>query len=384
MRKTKQLLNYNESVNIINRISYGVLSFFDEIPYSIPLDHIYMNGKLYFHTSKTGHKINGVGKQVSYTVVEDCGINEEKTTHNHRSVYILGILEEVESKETKKDVLETLVHTYKMKKIGFIGLGIMGLPMAGHLMDAGYEMHIYARHPEKVTSLVEKGATLHSTIHDCVKDVDAVMTIVGFPQDVEEVYFNDNNILDSVKEGTYLIDMTTTSPTLDQRIYEEGKKRNLHVLDAPVTGGDTGAKNATLSILVGGDKEDYEACLPLFEAMGTNINYQGPSGSGQHAKMANQIMIAGALSGVCEALTYASSKGLDLDVLLKSVSTGAAGSHQLDAFGPKILKADYQPGFFMKHFIKDMKLADEEAKELEKEGYGDLGTQALMKYYKKP
>lgn len=179
-----------------------------------------------------------------------------------------------------------------MKKIGFIGLGIMGLPMAGHLMDAGYEMHIYARHPEKVTSLVEKGATLHSTIHDCVKDVDAVMTIVGFPQDVEEVYFNNNNILDSVKEGTYLIDMTTTSPTLDQRIYEEGKKRNLHVLDAPVTGGDTGAKNATLSILVGGDKEDYEACLPLFEAMGTNINYQGPSGSGQHAKMANQIMIA--------------------------------------------------------------------------------------------
>ena len=268
-------------------------------------------------------------------------------------------------------------------------------------MDAGYEMHIYARHPEKVTSLVEKGATLHSTIHDCVKDVDAVMTIVGFPQDVEEVYFNDNNILDSVKEGTYLIDMTTTSPTLDQRIYEEGKKRNLHVLDAPVTGGDTGAKNATLSILVGGDKEDYEACLPLFEAMGTNINYQGPSGSGQHAKMANQIMIAGALSGVCEALTYASSKGLDLDVLLKSVSTGAAGSHQLDAFGPKILKDDYQPGFFMKHFIKDMKLADEEAKEsditlnvletvlrnyqeLEKEGYGDLGTQALIKYYKKP
>lgn len=288
-----------------------------------------------------------------------------------------------------------------MKKIGFICLGIMGLPMAGHLMDAGYEMHIYARHPEKVTSLVEKGATLHSTIHDCVKDVDAVMTIVGFPQDVEEVYFNDNNILDSVKEGTYLIDMTTTSPTLDQRIYEEGKKRNLHVLDAPVTGGDTGAKNATLSILVGGDKEDYEACLPLFKAMGTNINYQGPSGSGQHAKMANQIMIAGALSGVCEALTYASSKGLNLDVLLKSVSTGAAGSHQLDAFGPKILKDDYQPGFFMKHFIKDMKLADEEAKEsditlnvletvlrnyqeLEKEGYGDLGTQALMKYYKKP
>lgn len=287
-----------------------------------------------------------------------------------------------------------------MRKIGFIGLGIMGLPMAGHLMDAGYELHIYARHPEKVTSLVDKGAILHPSIHECVKDVDAVITIVGFPKDVEEVYFGENNILDSVKEGTYLIDMTTTSPTLDQRIYQEGQKRHLHVLDAPVTGGDSGAIHATLSILVGGNKEDYEACLPLFEAMGTNINYQGSSGQGQHAKMANQIMIAGALSGVCEAITYAQSKGLDLDVLLKSVSTGAAGSHQLDAFGPKILKEDYQPGFFLKHFIKDMKLADEEAKasditlnvlervlenyqELEKEGYGDLGTQALMKYYKK-
>ena len=245
-----------------------------------------------------------------------------------------------------------------------------------------------------VVESMNSAFTVSDLLHVLVDYVDDGMGYL-------EVYFNDNNILDSVKEGTYLIDMTTTSPTLDQRIYEEGKKRNLHVLDAPVTGGDTGAKNATLSILVGGDKEDYEACLPLFKAMGTNINYQGPSGSGQHAKMANQIMIAGALSGVCEALTYASSKGLDLDVLLKSVSTGAAGSHQLDAFGPKILKDDYQPGFFMKHFIKDMKLADEEAKEsditlnvletvlrnyqeLEKEGYGDLGTQALIKYYKKP
>ena len=148
-----------------------------------------------------------------------------------------------------------------------------------------------------------------------------------------------------------------------KRINEVGIKRNLHVLDAPVTGGDTGAKNATLSILVGGDKEDYEACLPLFKAMGTNINYQGPSGSGQHAKMANQIMIEEALSAPRDAFTFETSNVLDLDVLLKSVSTGAAGSHQLDAFGPKILKDDYQPGFFMKHFIKDMKLADEEAKE---------------------
>ena len=170
------------------------------------------------------------------------------------------------------------------------------------------------------------------------------------------------------------------------------------MLDAPVTGGDTGAKAGTLSILVGGKEEDFEACMPLFEAMGTNINYQGEAGCGQHAKLANQIMIAGTLTGVCEALSYAKAKGLDMPTLLKSVSTGAAGSKQLDTFGPKILEEDYAPGFFMKHFIKDMKLALVEAnisglslemlslvlanyEELEAEGLGDLGTQALMKYY---
>ena len=155
--------------------------------------------------------------------------------------------------------------------------------------------------------------------------------------------------------------MTTTSPMLDQKIAEEGTKRGFHVLDAPVTGGDTGAKNGTLSILVGGSREDYEACMPLFEAMGTNINYQGGSGCGQHAKLANQIMIAGTLSGVCEALTYAKAKGLDLQTVLDSVATGAAGSKQLDTFGPKILAGDYAPGFFLKHFVKDMKLALTEA-----------------------
>ena len=192
--------------------------------------------------------------------------------------------------------------------------------------------------------------------------------------------------------------MTTTSPMLAQKIYEAGTKKGFHVLDAPVTGGDTGAKAGTLSILAGGRREDYEACRPLFEAMGTNINYQGEAGCGQHAKLANQIMIAGTLSGVCEAITYAKAKGLDLPTVLRSVSTGAAGSKQLDIFGPKILAEDYAPGFFMKHFIKDMKLALTEAnmselsldvlsqvlanyEELEAEGYGDLGTQALMKYY---
>lgn len=285
-----------------------------------------------------------------------------------------------------------------MKKIGFIGVGIMGKSMVRNLIKAGYEVHIYARTRAKAEDVISEGAVFHDSIADCVKDRDAVITIVGFPQDVEEVYFDSGNILDSASPGTYLIDMTTTSPMLSEKICEEGTKRGFHVLDAPVTGGDTGAKEGTLSILVGGERQDYEACHPLFEAMGMNINYEGKAGSGQHCKLANQIMIAGTLSGVCEALTYAKEKGLDPDTFMKSVATGAAGSRQLDLYGPKIIAGDYAPGFFMKHFIKDMKLALIEAnksgidlgvlsqvlancEELEAEGCGELGTQALMKFY---
>ena len=285
-----------------------------------------------------------------------------------------------------------------MNKVGFIGVGIMGKSMVRNLMKAGFELHIYARTKSKVEDVIGEGAQFHESIKDCVQDCDAVITIVGFPQDVEEVYFDEGNILDSAKEGAYLIDMTTTSPQIAEKIYAEGTKRGFHVMDAPGTGGDTGAKAGTLSILVGGEKEDYEACMPLFEAMGTNINYQGKAGCGQHCKLANQIMIAGTLSGVCEALTYAKAKGLDLQTVLDSVSTGAAGSKQLDTFGPKILAGDYAPGFFLKHFVKDMKLALTEANMsnlnldvlsqvlanyelLQAEGCGDLGTQALIKYY---
>lgn len=285
-----------------------------------------------------------------------------------------------------------------MKKIGFIGVGIMGKSMVRNLMKAGFELHIYARTKSKVEDVIAEGAVFHENIGACVKDCDAVITIVGFPQDVEEVYFDAGNIIDSAKAGAYLIDMTTTSPQLAEKIYKVGKEKGFHVLDAPVTGGDTGAKAGTLSILVGGDKADYEACMPLFEAMGTNINYQGNAGAGQHCKLANQILIAGALSGVCEALAYVKAKGLDADTVLKSLSSGAAGSAQLTNLGPKIVKEDYAPGFFMKHFIKDMKLALIESnmsgldlgilsqalancEELEAEGFGDLGTQALAKYY---
>ena len=285
-----------------------------------------------------------------------------------------------------------------MRKVGFIGVGIMGKSMVRNLMKAGFELHIYARNRAKVEDVIGEGALFHDSIAACVKGCEAVITIVGFPQDVEEVYFDEGGILESAEAGAYLIDMTTTSPQISVKISKEGEEKGFHVLDAPVTGGDTGAKAGTLSILVGGKEEDFEACMPLFEAMGTNINYQGEAGCGQHAKLANQIMIAGTLTGVCEALSYAKAKGLDMPTLLKSVSTGAAGSKQLDTFGPKILEEDYAPGFFMKHFIKDMKLALVEAnisglslemlslvlanyEELEAEGLGDLGTQALMKYY---
>lgn len=285
-----------------------------------------------------------------------------------------------------------------MNKIGFIGVGIMGKSMVRNLMKAGFELHIFARTKAKVEDVIAEGAVFHEKIGDCVRECDAVITIVGFPQDVEEVYFDEGNILDAAKENAYLIDMTTTSPQIAEKLYRVGKEKGFHVLDAPVTGGDTGAKAGTLSILVGGEKDDFEACMPLFEAMGSNINYQGKAGAGQHCKLANQILIAGALSGVCEAMAYVKAKGLDPEVVLKSLSSGAAGSTQLTNLGPKIVKEDYAPGFFLKHFIKDMKLALIESnmsgldlgilsqalancEELEAEGYGDLGTQALAKYY---
>lgn len=285
-----------------------------------------------------------------------------------------------------------------MQKIGFIGVGIMGKSMVRNLMKAGYELHIFARTKAKVEDVISEGAVFYDMIQDCVRDCDAVITMVGFPKDVEEVYYDELGILNSVEKDTYLIDMTTTSPMIAEELYRKGTERGFHVLDAPVTGGDVGAKEGTLSILVGGDKKDYEVCIPLFKAMGTNINYMGKAGNGQHAKMANQILIAGALSGVCEAITYAKAKGLNLHTLLDAVSTGAAGSKQLDTFGPKILEGDYKPGFFLKHFVKDMQLALIEANRsdlnlemlslvlsnyqiLEAQGYGELGTQALMKLY---
>lgn len=286
-----------------------------------------------------------------------------------------------------------------MKKIGFIGVGIMGKSMVRNLRKAGYEVAIYTRTKAKAEDVIAEGAVWCDTAAECAKGRDVVITIVGYPKDVEEVYFGDNGIIANADPGTYVIDMTTTSPRLAVRIWEEAEKVGLHAVDAPVTGGDTGAKAGTLTILAGGKKEDFDACVPVFEAMGKNINYEGKAGNGQHTKMCNQIAIAGALAGACEAMVYAKNTGLDVDTMLKSISTGAAGSAQMNNVASKAAKDDYAPGFFLKHFIKDMGIADEEAlaadtrlgvledvlgmaKKLESEGMGDLGTQALIKYYK--
>lgn len=286
-----------------------------------------------------------------------------------------------------------------MKKIGFIGVGIMGKSMVRNLRKAGYEVAIYTRTKAKAEDVIAEGAVWCDTAAECAKGRDVVITIVGYPKDVEEVYFGENGIIVNADPGTYVIDMTTTSPRLAVRIWEEAEKAGLHAVDAPVTGGDTGAKAGTLTILAGGKKEDFDACVPVFEAMGKNINYEGKAGNGQHTKMCNQIAIAGALAGACEAMVYAKNTGLDVDTMLKSISTGAAGSAQMNNVASKAAKDDYAPGFFLKHFIKDMGIADEEAlavdtrlgvledvlgmaKKLESEGMGDLGTQALIKYYK--
>lgn len=285
-----------------------------------------------------------------------------------------------------------------MKNIGFIGVGIMGKSMVRNLMKAGYQVSIFTRTKSKVEDIIGEGARWCDSVADCATGQDAVITIVGYPKDVEEVYFGENGIIANAKKGAYLIDMTTTSPKLAVSIYEEAEKAGLHALDAPVTGGDVGAREGTLTILVGGEKETFDACRPVLEAMGKNIDYEGKAGNGQHTKMCNQIAIAGNLAGVCEAMVYAKSVGLDVKTMLDSISTGAAGSSQMLKVAPKILEDDFNPGFFLKHFIKDMSLANEEAqeasvqlnvledvlsmcKDLEAEGMGDLGTQALVKYY---
>lgn len=284
-----------------------------------------------------------------------------------------------------------------MRSIGFIGVGVMGRFMVKNLLKAGYEVAIYSRTKSKLEDFLKENNVIWcDSAAACASGRDAVITMVGYPKDVEQVYFGQAGILAAAQPGTYLIDMTTTDPKLSVRIYEEGTASGLHVLDAPVSGGDTGAKNGTLSIMVGGQEDDFKTCLPLFEAMGKQIVYEGPAGAGQHTKMANQIAIAGTIAGVSEALAYAERAGLDTQKMLDSISKGAAGSWQMENLMPKMMREDYAPGFFLKHFIKDMKIAQGQGfgslpvlervctmyGDLEAEGLGDLGTQALIRYYR--
>lgn len=287
-----------------------------------------------------------------------------------------------------------------IKTVGFIGTGVMGKSMSRNLMQAGFELAVYTRTKAKAEELVEAGAVWHDTPASLAANVDAVITMVGYPSDVQEVYFGENGIIHHARPGTYVIDMTTSKPALAEEIHSEAKDKGIFALDAPVSGGDIGAQNGKLAIMVGGDADAFEAVLPVLEAMGENIILQGPAGFGQHTKLINQVTIASNMVGVCEAIAYAEHAGMDPSKVLQSITTGAAGSFSLSNLAPRMIKGDYDPGFYVKHFIKDMRLALEAAKEmgmttpglelslslyerLAENGDEDLGTQALIKLFTK-
>ncbi len=284
------------------------------------------------------------------------------------------------------------------RKVGFIGLGIMGRSMAGHILAKGYELHVFNRTRAKAEELLAKGATWHDTPGEIAAECDAVFTIVGFPQDVKEVYLGSGGLVDQARPGTVLVDMTTSSPSLALRIAEAGAAKSVAVLDAPVSGGDVGARNAKLSIMVGGETAAVEHIRPLLSAMGENIVRQGEAGAGQHTKMANQIAIASNMMAVCESLAYAKKAGLDPKQVLKSIGAGAAASFALVNLGPRMLDGDFAPGFYVRHFIKDMSIALAEAEgmkldlpgltqarrlyeRLSAAGHADDGTQGLFRLY---
>ncbi|MDP5274134.1 NAD(P)-dependent oxidoreductase [Chengkuizengella axinellae] len=282
--------------------------------------------------------------------------------------------------------------------IGFIGIGVMGKSMAKNILKAGYNVHIFTRTKDKAQDLIQQGAIWKNTVSELTKESTVIITMIGYPQDVEAVYLGDDGILSHAKKGTYLIDMTTSTPTLAQKIAQKAREKGIFSLDAPVSGGDIGAREARLTIMVGGDDEAFEKCKPIFEVMGKNIILQGEAGAGQHTKMCNQIAIATNMIGICEAVAYAKTSGLDPEKVLQSISSGAAGSWSLSNLAPRIINEDFEPGFFVKHFIKDMGIALNEANsmgmempglELAKKLYDELadqgeensGTQALYKLW---
>lgn len=282
-------------------------------------------------------------------------------------------------------------------KIAWIGTGVMGSSMAWHIKKAGHVVTAYNRTKEKAMALEHEGIVVCDTIKDCVQDADIVFTIVGYPKDVEEVYTDENGIFATCKKGCICVDMTTSSPNLAETLYTIGLEKGIAVLDAPVSGGDSGAKAGTLSIMVGGDVSVFDKVKPVFDTMG-NALYMGNAGSGQHTKACNQICVAGAVAAMSEAIHYARVNGLDEEKMLAAISKGAAGSWQINNTAPRVIQNDFAPGFYIKHFIKDMHIIQDVMKEksihldmldavckeyeaLAQQGYENDGTQALIKYY---
>jgi 3-hydroxyisobutyrate dehydrogenase len=280
-------------------------------------------------------------------------------------------------------------------RVGWIGTGVMGLSMCRHLIAKGYSATVYNRTKDKARPLLDAGASWGETPRAVAERSDVVFAIVGFPRDVREVFLGPQGALVGSRAGMVLVDMTTSEPSLARDIYNAAKAKGVGSIDAPVSGGDVGAKNATLSIMVGGDAEAIEAVRPLLECMGKTIVHQGPAGAGQHTKMVNQVLIATNMIGVCEALLYGYKAGLDLNTVLQSVGGGAAASWSLNNLGPRIIDRNFEPGFFVEHFIKDMGIALDESRRMnislpglalanqlylavQAQGYGRKGTHALM------
>jgi len=286
----------------------------------------------------------------------------------------------------------------EIKNIGWIGTGVMGRSMCSHLIDKGFHVSIYNRTKDAAAGLIEKGASWCNSPSEVAGKSEAVFSIVGYPADVEEVVLGENGILSQPSDCSIIVDMTTSEPRLAQKIYDRAKEKGISSLDAPVSGGDVGAREGKLAIMVGGDKETYQQILPLFDILGENIAYMGEAGAGQHTKMSNQILIASTMIGVVESLLYVYKAGLDMDEVIDVIGKGAASSWSINNLGRRIAKGDFDPGFFIKHFIKDMGIALEEAKRMNLAlpglatahqfyvsatslGYENLGTQGLFKVF---
>jgi len=284
--------------------------------------------------------------------------------------------------------------------IGWIGTGVMGASMCAHILNSGYKVLVYNRTKNKADNLVEKGAVMCDSVEALAAECTIIFSIVGYPEDVEEILISDRGVIPHAEAGTTIVDMTTSSPHLAEKIYTAAAAKSISALDAPVSGGDIGARNATLAIMVGGDKPAFDEIMPFFRIMGETVAYMGSPGKGQHTKMCNQILIAGTMVGVVESLLYAHASGMDMAAVIDVIGKGAASSWSISNLGRRIAEGNFDPGFYIKHFVKDMGIALEEAKRMRLSlpglalanqfylaavslGWEELGTQGLYKVFEK-